>query len=261
MINPELKKGDRIRLVNMEGETNPHPGCYGTVRSKFRDPDEKFAAYYVDWDDGDKENVGQKISNKNLYASADKWILVSREKESIDEKWSKKYKRSIDCNNPKGFSQKAHCQGRKKRKVNENRDMETFIKNVDIIKYFKVDGKNYLVDLVRFLKALRKSGIVNMFGSAPFLYMGRDYIDRHYGDGNIGDEDAFEEVLEEADNARNIMIMVTMNLIQDKYKIDSEKFNDDENEDSEDQSKILRLANRHIKDLANKVFQFYMVSF
>jgi len=31
------------------------------------------------------------------------------------EKWSKEYKRSIDCDNPKGFSQKAHCQGRKKR--------------------------------------------------------------------------------------------------------------------------------------------------
>ena len=30
------------------------------------------------------------------------------------EKWSDKYKKSIDCNNPKGFSQRAHCQGRKK---------------------------------------------------------------------------------------------------------------------------------------------------
>jgi hypothetical protein len=35
---------------------------------------------------------------------------------SILEKWSKKYKRSIDCSNPKGFSQKAHCAGRRKRK-------------------------------------------------------------------------------------------------------------------------------------------------
>jgi len=34
----------------------------------------------------------------------------------IDEKWSDKYKKSIDCSNPKGFSQKAHCAGRKKRK-------------------------------------------------------------------------------------------------------------------------------------------------
>jgi hypothetical protein len=34
--------------------------------------------------------------------------------ETVEEKWTDKYKRSIDCNNPKGFSQKAHCQGRKK---------------------------------------------------------------------------------------------------------------------------------------------------
>ena len=32
--------------------------------------------------------------------------------------WSNKYKKSINCNNPKGFSQKAHCAGKKKR--NEN---------------------------------------------------------------------------------------------------------------------------------------------
>jgi hypothetical protein len=32
----------------------------------------------------------------------------------IDEKWSKKYKSSINCTSPKGFSQKAHCAGRKK---------------------------------------------------------------------------------------------------------------------------------------------------
>ncbi len=31
-----------------------------------------------------------------------------------EKKWSDKYKRSIDCDNPKGFSQKAHCAGRKK---------------------------------------------------------------------------------------------------------------------------------------------------
>jgi hypothetical protein len=33
----------------------------------------------------------------------------------MNEKWSKEYKNSIDCNNPKGFSQRSHCQGRKKR--------------------------------------------------------------------------------------------------------------------------------------------------
>ena len=34
--------------------------------------------------------------------------------------WSNKYKKSINCNNPKGFSQKAHCAGRKKREENMN---------------------------------------------------------------------------------------------------------------------------------------------
>lgn len=33
----------------------------------------------------------------------------------IQEEWSDKYKKSIDCSNPKGFSQRAHCQGKKKR--------------------------------------------------------------------------------------------------------------------------------------------------
>ena len=36
--------------------------------------------------------------------------------EFVFEKWSKKYKDSIDCSNPKGFSQKAHCAGREKKK-------------------------------------------------------------------------------------------------------------------------------------------------
>ena len=40
---------------------------------------------------------------------------VSEAAESVvAEKWSQKYKRSIDCSHPKGFSQKAHCAGRKK---------------------------------------------------------------------------------------------------------------------------------------------------
>jgi len=35
-------------------------------------------------------------------------------KEAVAEKWSQKYKNSINCSHPKGFSQKAHCAGKKK---------------------------------------------------------------------------------------------------------------------------------------------------
>jgi len=40
--------------------------------------------------------------------------LKANKTDKLEEEWSQKYKRSINCKNPKGFSQKAHCQGRKK---------------------------------------------------------------------------------------------------------------------------------------------------
>ena len=49
----------------------------------------------------------------------------------VKEGWSDKYKKSIDCDNPKGFSQKAHCQGKRK-KMNEelNKKDKPFIKKL-----------------------------------------------------------------------------------------------------------------------------------
>ena len=43
--------------------------------------------------------------------------MLVKFKQFISEEWSNKYKKSIDCSNPKGFSQKAHCQGRKLRRA------------------------------------------------------------------------------------------------------------------------------------------------
>jgi hypothetical protein len=43
-------------------------------------------------------------------------IMASRKR--FGGKWSIKYKKSIDCNHPKGFSQKQHCKyGRKTYKI------------------------------------------------------------------------------------------------------------------------------------------------
>ena len=49
--------------------------------------------------------------------------------EKVEEGWSDKYKKSIDCNNPKGFSQKAHCQGKKK-KMNEDKQIKKIVKQL-----------------------------------------------------------------------------------------------------------------------------------
>ena len=47
---------------------------------------------------------------------------IAMAKQGVAEEWSQKYKSSINCSHPKGFSQKAHCAG--KRKHNESIEME-----------------------------------------------------------------------------------------------------------------------------------------
>ena len=49
--------------------------------------------------------------------------------------WSEKYKRSIDCNNPKGFSQKAHCAGREKNEDMVFEEITEDILNEKLITY------------------------------------------------------------------------------------------------------------------------------
>ena len=54
-------------------------------------------------------------------------------RELISEAWSDKYKHSINCSNPKGFSQKAHCAGRKKNEDVELNELNV-AKTLDFIK-------------------------------------------------------------------------------------------------------------------------------
>jgi len=52
--------------------------------------------------------------------------------------WSNDYKKSIDCKNPKGFSQKAHCAARKKRqRGEETKSMSPFNEDVQSVKKIK----------------------------------------------------------------------------------------------------------------------------
>ena len=68
------------------------------------------AAEEVAYNVGDVDEIG--TSDVSAYVDQVKQILGVPEE--LDEKWSEKYKRSIDCSHPKGFSQRAHCAGKKK---------------------------------------------------------------------------------------------------------------------------------------------------
>mgnify|MGYP001216035645 FL=1 len=67
-----------------------------------------------------------ELSGCKIFLDA-KIVDEEEEEEELTEKWSEKYKKSINCNNPKGFSQKAHCAG--KHKKNEIDEYARTLKN------------------------------------------------------------------------------------------------------------------------------------
>ena len=65
------------------------------------------------------KELTKKMDNYQTKHSFSEFIFPENKDEELTEKWSQKYKKSIDCDNPKGFSQRAHCQGRKKKDLDE----------------------------------------------------------------------------------------------------------------------------------------------
>jgi multimeric flavodoxin WrbA len=88
------------------------PQC--NIESKAQGLDEIVA------DDATLEQVKNCVTNMTVWADMLQRNNPSREARhgsvDINEAWSAKYKKSINCEEPKGFSQKAHCAGRKKKR-------------------------------------------------------------------------------------------------------------------------------------------------
>jgi hypothetical protein len=71
--------------------------------------------YVTDYVHGDVETQLKKIEKRARNRKSNMGYHSMMAYPFRVEGWSKKYKKSINCNNPKGFSQKAHCAGRKKK--------------------------------------------------------------------------------------------------------------------------------------------------
>jgi hypothetical protein len=79
--------------------------------------------------------------------------------------------------------------------------------------------------LREFLKKLRDASPVNMLQSQPFLYSGREWINRYYGENQKDNED-FQEVLEMADEAKNKMIQGVLKYMESEgIEIELDKVN------------------------------------
>ena len=68
------------------------------------------------------ERSGYEFTEAANLAQQAAIAIAKKKKKSVEEEWSQKYKSSINCSHPKGFSQKAHCAGKKKH--NESIEME-----------------------------------------------------------------------------------------------------------------------------------------
>jgi hypothetical protein len=72
---------------------------------------------------------------------------------------------------------------------------------------------------------LRESSVENMMSVQPFLYSGREWIDRYFGEDQE-DNGAFQEVLEMADRAKDKMIQGVLNYMESEgMEIELDKVN------------------------------------
>jgi hypothetical protein len=112
-VNTKKKSNEGIAegLLSEMDKSAPQPGRDGRVSHNT----------YGSRDKGDSkgpEKEAKPITAKKAKQDA----LDILKKQGVAEEWSQKYKNSINCSHPKGFSQKAHCAGKKKH--NESVEME-----------------------------------------------------------------------------------------------------------------------------------------
>jgi hypothetical protein len=123
---------------------------------------------------------------------------------------------------------------RKKKTIKEDDRDKFFMNNIDVFKYFNMKFfKKYLL-------MIRDASFTNMYGASPYLYMGRERIEHEFKYQDIHNEEAFEEVLDHANQAQAEMINGVINYLEEKG-IEGDMSN----------------INRYLQRFATKIVQTY----
>lgn len=94
-------------------------------------------------------------------------------------------------------------------------NMKFIIKNEEVWKFFNMKL------IKNFFEAVRSSGIINMFGASPLLYMGRDKIERKFEDEHGSDSDDFQNVLDMANDVQADLINGVIDILHKEGKEES----------------------------------------
>ena len=96
----------------------------------------------------------------------------------------------------------------KKKKITEDYTDDVMAKNIKVFRYYNIKFfKKYLL-------MIREASFTNMLQAAPYLYTGRERIEHEFKYKDISNEEAFEEVLEHADQSQYEMINGTIRYLE-----------------------------------------------
>jgi hypothetical protein len=128
------------------------------------------------------------LTNKAAYAKP----------KGVEEGWSQKYKNSINCSHPKGFSQKAHCAGKKKH--NESIEMEMVCEDCGMCQTHGDHTRDTLDE--NCWKGYHKEGNKELFGkTVPNCVKNEGVAEEQHSCPHCGGEMVSEELMNEKKDA------------------------------------------------------------
>jgi len=209
--NAPLEKGDTVVCIKMQDEYGVPGGVPGVVKSVANVMGDM--QYYVEWDNG---------SRLALIEGVDKWMKVVQD-DTIEESFFM---------TKKGLIKEA-------KKASE--------KFNDLSEYYDIRL------IKKFFDALRISSVTNMYQAGQYLYLGKERIEHehHYDDLSDERQEAFDEVLDMAEEVRNELIRGAFS------SIDNRNQGNDDDED-EDDSRYLRSVENKMRRDAQDLLSLWM---
>ena len=99
---------------------------------------------------------------------------------------------------------------KKQIKEDEIHKANILYKNIDTFRFFKMGF------LRKYLLAIREASFVNMFQASPYLWMGRDRLEHEFKYKDIHNQEAFDRVLDMANQSQSEMINGVINYLESK---------------------------------------------
>lgn len=209
--NAPLEKGDTVVCIKMQDEYGVPGGVPGVVKSVANVMGDM--QYYVEWDNG---------SRLALIEGVDKWMKVVQD-DTIEESFFMTKKGLI----------------KESKKASE--------KFNDLSEYYDIRL------IKKFFDALRISSVTNMYQAGQYLYLGKERIEHehHYDDLSDERQEAFDKVLDMAEEVRDEMIRGAFSSIDNR----NQGNNDDEDEDD---SGYLRSVENKMRRDAQDLLSLWM---